>query len=295
MDIEQKKDCALSILSTLYQIDGKEEIFVSEGTLLENELGEWDFWNIICPLLAKEEILKEYSDPDTALADIGFDRFYNGHPLYKKLNDQKLQLFRSAELSPSTYYKNLPPVTSRTAYEEKVIKEIERLDTEMEAVKPKIRGEYRHRFVVDGVKLFLNFRSTTPQHIVIDDTPEDTSWHSLQLRFTDGRTLHASIPAKKWAKNSIECEQLGLEKKGGRPKEQWHILEEAASHSGQIKLASSMNEKESKKKQINLLKTRLKAAFPKLKGEPLEPVGRDAYHTTFEILPEQQEERRYQE
>ncbi len=137
--------------------------------------------------------------------------------------------------------------------------------------------------------------SISPSHIVIDDTPADADWRSLQLRFIDGRTLYAGIASKSWARNGVECSQLGLEKKGGRPKEQWHILEEAAANKGLIKLSSSKTAKESKRKQINLLKTLLKEVFPRLTGEPLEPLGGDAYQVVFEILPEQREERAYLE
>lgn len=129
-----------------------------------------------------------------------------------------------------------------------------------------------------------------PQHMVIDDTPDDSSWSSLRLQFIDGRTLHISIPTKNWAKNGVECEHLGLAKKSGRPKEQWHILEEAATQSGRIKLTSTKTRKESRKKQIDLLKAKLKEVFPRLSGEPIKAMDSEAYQMMFEIIPEQRED-----
>ncbi len=142
--------------------------------------------------------------------------------------------------------------------------------------------------VMDSLRFNVD---TAPQHIVIEDTPDDSKWSFLQLRFIDGCTLHAfmHVNNSNWNKTDIGRKELGLEKTNGLPKEQWHLLEEAANNNGRIKLSSSKIDPESKRKQITGLKKLLKEVFPKLQGEPFSPMG-DAYVTTFEILPIQREE-----
>ncbi len=168
MDIEQQKERFLGILSALYQIEGKEEIRVSEGALLENELGGRDFWDVVCPLLKKQGVLKEFSDPDGILSE--FLGYCVQHPLYKDLSDRQTQL-QSSNLNSGAYYNAIDPLdlSPQTSYKKQIAEEIKRLDAEMDAAMAKMRSWYQHRFVVDGKKLLSaqKIGDAKPSQIII--------------------------------------------------------------------------------------------------------------------------------
>ena len=141
MDIEQKKQRVLDLFLSVHQISGNEQIFISDATLVENGMGGRDFWDVVCPLLQTEGVLREYGDPDTPLSS--FVAFYHDNERYKMLLNRRypglLQINFSAR-APA----QLPEPTGVDAKE---------LEAEMDALIKKLRTQYRHRFLVDPDRL----------------------------------------------------------------------------------------------------------------------------------------------
>lgn len=312
MNIEDEKKRLIDLLRASYQahiLSNTEAPFFAtdpsqiriSGNTLEKfgfnyrEGSSGFFWGILCPNLKAEGYLIEYSP----FSPISESDYFSGYiPEYwervKRRDSLALKLpydlQRVAQAIASGGGYSLDRWQTRTGESaQKILDEIEEIGRELNTIKETHYGEIDHLFTVNEKKM-SDVLALPRKHIVIEDTPEGATWRSLQIRFTDGRTLLASFPKQAWNR-AIGAGELGLEKKGSqRPKEQWLLLMEAARDNGNIRLQSKGNAKETKRRQINTLQHLFNAVFPKLDGQPFETSGGDAYKTTFVIEPEQTED-----
>ena len=293
MEIEQKRQRFLNILSALYQVERKEEIRVSEGALLENGLGGRDFWEVICPSLKKEAVLKQYSDPEFSTE---FILYYADHPLYKDLSDRQ-KLLQGLDVNPGHYYAGgrlfLSP---QKQHEKEIADEIKQLDVEMAAAKSEIRSRYSHRFVVDVEKLLLSTPSgnrADTKHVVVSDTPAGTTWAKMRLQFTGRYSLHVSVSGTQWVRDNMTPKDFGLEKKGGRPMAQWVMLQALSKNDSKFPLANfSGKEKETKRRQLTDLAQIFQGVFPNVTGgRAIRPTAdKSGYECVSTLIPEQSNE-----
>lgn len=283
---DEKKDLFIDLLQASLGDHG-EDVSLSEGILEENGLNGDTFWSVICPSLKKDDLLKSYNKP----TEDDFENFFLAQPEY------------NAEIQNCIYLKQELSIERGTLLLKDLLQNVETFENEVKdssakivTLRAKYSKNYPHKFEVNREKLLVAAGATSfpEKHIMITNTPGGANWRALQIRFTNGRTILVSFPMHSWNK-SIGAGELGLEKKiGQRLMRQWELLEEASKDNGQIKLPLNGKEKESKRRQVNMLQKLLKEVFPNLKGEPFEPRG-DVYIATFVIEPEIHEENDLQE
>ena len=247
------------------------------------------FWSILCPALKGEGYLMEYTS-FSPMSERTYLQNYTDTQIFEQKRDSiATQLPREYWSVANDIASGRPGVFGfgqRTPDEscQKILNEIGLLTQQLKDIREKSVGNASHEFVINEKKL-SKAKAQQHTHVVIDDTPDGASWRALQVRFTDGRTLLASFPTPPWNK-PITAGELRLEKNGNnRLKVQWSLLEEAAANNGQIQFSD-----EGKRRQINSLQQLLKEVFPKLTGNPFEPLGGGAYRTTFAIETQVTEE-----
>lgn len=252
------------------------------------------FWSILCPSLQAEGYLTEYTS-FSPMSEQTYLANFTESPTLIQRRDSLATMLPREQWQHANNIASGKAAASENMYwrpsqaEQKILDEIEEITRKLKQIKDEQQGNITHEFVVDEKKLGAT-KSAPPGHVIFENTPDGASWTSLQLRFTNGRTILASFPKTAWNK-SIGAGELSLEKRGNqRPKEQWLLLEEAARSNGRISLTTSnRTDKESKRRQINGLQQLLKDVFPNLTGTPFEPTGGDAYQAMFTIEPESRE------
>jgi len=136
MKIDEMKNSFVSLLRTNLDTNGKEGIRLSEKILEENGLSGSTFWNMVCPSLEKEGLLRYYNNPEGKDTDMlgssDFGDFVSTIPEYQS---EMKWLMEHGDSTPDyetlkkTHLANMSEITT------------------------KLRGRFIHKFVVDKEKL----------------------------------------------------------------------------------------------------------------------------------------------
>ena len=125
----------------------------------------------------------------------------------------------------------------------------------------------------------------TVKEIQTLDIPKGTHWEDIELKFANERDIEIYVLRKRFRKTNDE--ELGCcNRKTRRPDKQWEFFR-SLSYNGSFNLTGrSIDDKERRKKQKEILSARLREAF----GIEEEPISYDdlkkEYQTRFKILPE---------
>jgi hypothetical protein len=130
MKIDEIKNSFVQLLESNFDIEKKEELFISERLLKESDLNNTTFWNIVCPLLKKEGVLTYFNNP---------------HNLGSDFSNQLMNNEEVREVYKKMSFSDFP----------QIMKRFEKRHKEIEAG---LRENFSHKFVVNKEKL-LSWKS----------------------------------------------------------------------------------------------------------------------------------------
>ena len=149
------KNTFIGVLCARFTVDEKEEIRLSESVLRENDLGDNTFWEVLCPLLEKEGILKYYNDPDSPLSDLG--GFVCDDDEYKVVSRDFgiLSEIATGGIPKFNGQHYFPECYSSGTYAGKNGEEMAKNALlKMREIEERLRKNFRHKFIVNKEKLF---------------------------------------------------------------------------------------------------------------------------------------------
>ncbi|MEI6480435.1 MAG: hypothetical protein WCO12_02860 [bacterium] len=138
--IKELKKIFIDLLRACFEIDGKEQIILSGSVLQENGLDDSTFWDVICPLLKKDGVLKDYDNPNSL-----FSAFESS--LLSESEIQEILTRNGLTYDPQADTKFKDSLKTRRTENSKT---------------------YRHVFIVDEKKLFKSHNS-------VPKSPEESS------------------------------------------------------------------------------------------------------------------------
>ncbi len=261
------KDVGYSFGESLEDYEKEERVRISEDILIKYGLEGRDFWDIICPSLKEDGVLKSFGNPNDIPAEY-----------YKRSGCEELQN-KLREL-----YKELSVSRMGDGQKSKGIEdEMKKIEKELAPTMRLVRNFYPF-FVVDKNKLFgieiIADAKKRPTALI--ETNNETQWSNLGMRLQTEYDLLIKIPKRGWLPFTFQ--DLGLTTANGKIDKQGKMLKKMLENKGEYILAAGLRDRNKESQQKIKLAKRLKDVFPNISGEPVEPL-KNSYKLNIIVQP----------